>query len=680
MIAPQWKRFATRIAFKIGGAMMLCLATPNGFAQDPVTSPPEQPIERSDLAALASILDEQHVPESDIFVVRRVAMLSTEERYPELREWVMPEHSPDRFRVSANFLSSKASDDARIVSAAAELIRVASQLGKTESLREVIQQRRIVSAKQDFDRLTLLGLIAMRQNQTAVAEELLVEALRKVQPDPALLDQCRAGVLLLADEATRSHRSSQSVRELVLFAKHAYRVVYEREASLRHLVAVSAKLDLISEGASGMNDMPPGERKMQWQMASHERAFEHGRGFPKPIWTLDSGSYRNRSNYGDEYLFFQSPLRGDYTVEGIATGFGYREAQLMVGGLWAGLVYNHNQFAIGDVRREISRQPIAPPLTETNRYGFIRTRVAVQNGLVSTWMNGRRVYQRTLAEQSDPWIAIRTGYRVQGGVDNLRISGNPVIPDSVAMVDSSDLLGWYDYYQPPGNHPMTLANWRAVVNVDDQGTRVAEITDPQWPRITRGSDVEHLLVYARPMAEDGVIEYEFWYEPEQSAAHPALGRTCFLLQPDGVGLHHLTDGRFERTSLRPDNMQAGGDGATGPLPLQPNLWNWVQLERQGDRVRLRLNGQVIYTGSIDLGVLIPRFGLFHFADQTALRVRNPRWTGDWPKQLPGLKDQQLYDDLSEKLAWTAEGEGQEFHHRFDGRSITEGSFAQTEGD
>ena len=55
------------------------------------------------------------------------------------------------------------------------------------------------------------------------------------------------------------------------------------------------------------------------------------------------------------------------------------------------------------------------------------------------------------------------------------------------------------------------------------------------------------------MLEDGQIAYEFYYEPGKVMVHPALDRLAFLLEPDGVKIHRLTDGAYERTGLTPDN-------------------------------------------------------------------------------------------------------------------------------
>ena len=56
------------------------------------------------------------------------------------------------------------------------------------------------------------------------------------------------------------------------------------------------------------------------------------------------------------------------------------------------------------------------------------------------------------------------------------------------------------------------------------------------------------------MLEDGRIDYEFYFDPGKVMVHPALDRLAFLIEPEGVKIHRLTDGAYERSGLPPDNI------------------------------------------------------------------------------------------------------------------------------
>lgn len=648
---------------------------------------------RTDASVLAVLFNEQHVVESGLSVSLSASQHPPEARFEALRSWVVPDPSATRFRVTADFAAGgiesqpdgvtnadRSSETPHLVSPAYELIRLAGELNQIDPLRTMIAGCPPGTPTIELDRLTLLTLIALEVNEENVLENLLDQWFKRIQPDPVLLQHSTAGLVLLAQSAIDNAQSTPLIREMVRFATYAYQAEYNRDARLRHLVALSAQWDAMQasenlDKTSASAVVPP-----QWHLANLERAFEHGNAFPKPLIQLQRGSYRNLSNYGDMLLMFQSPLLGNFSVEATATGFGYREAHLVVGGRWTGMVHDHKNIILGEPRGELVRRPLAPPLNDTNKYGFIRTRIDVQDQTSATWMNGRLIHQQSIPQSDSPWLGVRTNYRVRGGVDDLRITGEPLIPEEISLVDSPQLLGWYDYYQPP--HPLTsrISGWDFSMERGVGAERDVQISHPRMTQFPSGSHAEQLLRYLRPFAEDGTIAFEFFHQPGQTTTHPAIGRTVFLLTDQGVKLHELTDGRFERTDLRPDNAKILDDADSKTLPLLTNQWNRVEVIRSGDTITVVLNGQSVCEHPLTEATDSPQFGIFHFADQTALRVRNLTWTGGWPKSLPKVEDQQLADPLDEILAWTSDQPAQSFHHVFDETSITSGAILSVMGD
>jgi hypothetical protein len=66
----------------------------------------------------------------------------------------------------------------------------------------------------------------------------------------------------------------------------------------------------------------------------------------------------------------------------------------------------------------------------------------------------------------------------------------------------------------------------------------------------------------------------------------------------------------------------------------------MRITLAGNTLHLTLNDQLIY--QVDLEPTNQRtFGLFHWADRTEARVRNVVWTGDWPRELPSVEQQEL---------------------------------------
>jgi hypothetical protein len=199
-----------------------------------------------------------------------------------------------------------------------------------------------------------------------------------------------------------------------------------------------------------------------------------------------------------------------------------------------------------------------------------------------------------------------------------------MIPDCLNLTALPDLTGWLaDYF----------------------GESIG-VEDPDWEK--RGDEIysrirtdtasvkqESVLRYNRPLPEDGEIEYEFYHAPGKTTAHPALDLLTFLLEPDGVKVHWLTDAQYERSGLRPDNAATETDNVRGPasLPLKPKDWNRLTLSLKGDRVTLRLNQTEIYAQPLESSNQ-RIFGLFHYADESDVRVRNVTYSGRWPRTLP----------------------------------------------
>jgi hypothetical protein len=117
-----------------------------------------------------------------------------------------------------------------------------------------------------------------------------------------------------------------------------------------------------------------------------------------------------------------------------------------------------------------------------------------------------------------------------------------------------------------------LSGWIADCHEDSVGG-----DDPDWDQ--RGDEIvgrpradvprstqESVLRYNRPLLEDGELVYEFFYEPGKTVVHPAIDRLTFMLHPDGIRIHWLTDAQYERSGLNPDNSKQNTRTAVGPAP------------------------------------------------------------------------------------------------------------------
>ena len=153
---------------------------------------------------------------------------------------------------------------------------------------------------------------------------------------------------------------------------------------------------------------------------------------------------------------------------------------------------------------------------------------------------------------------------------------------------------------------------------------------------SRDAGREHLpsrLDYDRALHSGESVRYEFLYEPGATMVHPAFGRVIFALEPDGVQVHGPAWGKDDwARSANPDEPAPGHRLGPERPPFKPGTWNEVVLSLRADTITLALNGVAIYERRLDQGD-VPRFGLFHFRDRTAVRVRNVILRGEWPQSL-----------------------------------------------
>ncbi|MCA9057326.1 MAG: DUF1583 domain-containing protein, partial [Planctomycetaceae bacterium] len=234
------------------------------------------------------------------------------------------------------------------------------------------------------------------------------------------------------------------------------------------------------------------------------------------------------------------------------------------------------------------------------------------------------------------WFGLHAWYRNQARIRDVRIVGEPVVPDEISLSSDPELRHWLPYFDEAIGY--NSARWGFLPDPEGTGMIVG-----RRDRSLTGSSAESLLRYMRPMMEDGTIEYEFRYEPGEFAVHPALGRLAFLLQPDGMRLHWITDDRYDATDVAPENSFVPERWEKRPLPLRAGEWNRLQLSVVDSTVAINLNGSPICELTLPATISGSRrvFGFFRYADQSDVQVRNVTMRGDWPKSVPPLQEQPL---------------------------------------
>lgn len=635
----------------------------DGFAQD---SP-------EDNRALSHLFGDG-LTQNTLEVYRIARQLPAQARYEYLRHQVLPSYA-NEIRLSVDYLPTNPSppviekygagdspiafpadmtrkpSGGALISPAIELVKAAGQVGKLAELRDDVTQRSLSDVEQKKARSALLILIALTEGNRERFASRLNEFSTLIRESPVTHLDC-APEMVVFWQGMMSPEMRPELFDLLTFlrARVRWQNVGHPDTMQRQLSSLS---HLLEEELDRKNDTAPQQFDehllKHWHVVSRDKAETRGNGYPNAVWTTTPGRACRLFTHDFDYLYFDSPLRGNFEIEGELSTFDKKATRFAVGTIFAGPVYGRKTIYSGRFRERPRRMQIDPKFTQFN--GPMHVREVVRDGLCVLSINGREVLKYPHGPQNDPWVAAVSPPLTSGEMVNVRITGNPEIPDEIDLIANSDLPGWLPYFVSMANTGRRLQLPQTPGLID----RLNPFRNKPSAVLICGRDAslnghlkERLLRYHRPMVEDGTIEYEFYYQPGEYAVFPALDRCCFLFDSERAGIHWLTDAKFDRTGLDPANFTPAS--VSEQIPLKLNDWNRVQLRLEGDDVRIVLNGETILSRTLESENL-RTFGLFHYAEQSGVMVRNLRWRGEWPKQLPPPREQELADfTMEDELA------------------------------
>ena len=647
--------------------------------------------------------------------------MDLEQRFEFLARCVLPNDDHATARLQVGFVpvggvllpaeSAAHSDNSRpvsaggeIVSPARELVLVAKELGRLQEVREQFQDIHADGIDQQIARLTGLVLVNCAADELTAANEQLGELYRIVAEHHTIPPAWKAPLLLAIQAGSNRETTAAAARDL------AYDVVQTEIDNIhprdwrsfhRHVMVLAEQCtvrisadptglrgrtnplhtendDAEHEPPIGLRDIRDTERGLtQWRNGTLLTAFSRAGGNPNDVWHWDGRGVYKASGHRKGYLYFQSPLRGNYEIEFDATALKWRNTHVTIGGHWVGGIESLDRFMLGTLTNPGYRFETLPsPLTKI-RYEM-HYRAVVRGTQVTFYANGRELRTVELPQDHDPWVAFGRVVKNSLKIWNVRITGEPIIPNEIRLTVSPDLTGWVPYFNESiGGTSGQARLWRQ----DGDPATGGIISGSRRSDCEPGSHFESLVYYHRPMLEDGTIEYRFHYAEGMRHTHPALGRTVFLLDPNGVRIHQLTDGMFEREDLPPDNgsTETQNRRGSGELPLRNNDWNDVRLKLTGDTVDLFLNNKHIFQR-----VLAPTnvrtFGLFHYADREQAYAGNIVWRGEWPKEVPPIEHQELSGHETDFLAEAWPKLSDVFEYRFADKLSAVSDFRVVDGD
>lgn len=626
-------------------------------------APDDTPLSVADRHARHAIIGEQFYLLESPQVIAHARKLPPAERYDYLANWVLPSDGHPTYRLLGEFTPVDQPPTAELLasvdksiprphsggqfqSAVYELVAAAKALDKVDELRRKVEG---IPGRTEADKrgkLTVLALINLELGRWNVADaqlSSLYDMQRQLPPQSTILD--RWPDVLVAYAASAHPESRFQGRRMLQEAMNRAIANNPGDEWDRWVRLLKEQADAMAEQQAweAAKYTPPALR--QWNPVSAGWSQQRALGLTPGRWRFLPGELHHHSGSADDFIYFQSPLKGDFELECDLSTWDWREMDPMYAGQYISLLYTLNEVRVGRVGGALSNGILEQQVK--NPGNFYRYKLTVKDGNLTIYANEDKIRERRLPADFDPWLGFHSFGVNWGTVRNVRITGSPTIPSDIDLLGLDALAdAWYGYYNPSGQ------KWKKELD---------ELRSDKTPD-RAGRKEETLLQYHRQMVEDGEIEYEFFYEAGATAVHPALDRMTLLVEPDGVNLHWVTDQEVE-TTLPAGNVTTEKENRRGPekLPLKNADWNKILFKLTGNTVILSLNGVEIYQRELE-----PTnqriFGLFHFSDETQARVRNIHYRGNWPKTLPSLADQEMAvgapvmtkKDLPYEVTWNAQ--------------------------
>ncbi|MDX1925819.1 MAG: DUF1583 domain-containing protein [Pirellulaceae bacterium] len=394
-----------------------------------------------------------------------------------------------------------------------------------------------------------------------------------------------------------------------------------------------------SEGAK----LQPTNRLEHWIGSTSASAHDYYEGDTPAIWVTD-GEHRidHVCGFGADFMWVRYPLQGNFEFEVELPSGGWRESGLWCDGVRVVAPATTYVDVQGDENRSWARYTTqAIKGNEWNKYS-----VKLDGDTLTYSINGTAIYREN-RKLGAPWLAFRAQGTRSTQARNIKLIGTPTIPRSVDLIQNEHMRGWTGVYYGQPLPSILLDNKRqegdsAEETYASNSAKAEEISELSWTvkdselisgkSQTTGPGNQSVVQYQRPLGEGESLTYEFFYEAGKTEVHPTIGRTAFMLRPDGLKLHWMTEPNTSWRTPADFEIPVPGIEAT-PLPLKSGEWNRIRLERTGQTLTITLNDEKILNQPCELaqGEV---FGLFHYADKTSVRVRNARLEGPWPTEVP----------------------------------------------
>ena len=178
------------------------------------------------------------------------------------------------------------------------------------------------------------------------------------------------------------------------------------------------------------------------QVSTYVQPVGVAQGAGIPRWVLRDGAVVHFPGHGDDFLIFDSPLRGDFDVACELTLDGWEEMYVRYGARELALLYDRKNYRMHKSLQGVPENTlITPPLAPAKGKPY-QFRLAVKDGWFRALVDGREIVAEKIGPEPDPWLMLHCLYMNTGVLRNLKISGTPVVPEHINLLADDELGLW----------------------------------------------------------------------------------------------------------------------------------------------------------------------------------------------------------------------------------------------
>ena len=593
-------------------------------------------------------------------VVAKARPLEAKKAFDLLKRWVLPSDEHGNFRLYYCFapitpneatLNSTRADT--MLCPAIDLVARAVELKQLPELQKEIQAISTNGKLDERNQNALLTMIAMEQGDERATRKGFADFFplnaQNIPNDLAIRD--RAAEYVVAWKASEHHAYVNQANDIV----NAFFLLERNKESNSNNPDWKMQLGILSGKIAKIGYRPTHEPSngqamlTQWHRIPYLKPETRHNGYRPSEWLYEHGTLQHLTGGTWQQLYFQSPLRGKFEIVSEHSMYKNRDMAFAYGMHSVELIKARPAIAISKVMH--NSVEVDKKLDISNLGDVSKFRVVVDGNKITTWINGVQVHQEIFDTSPDPWVVLQAKQpQFASLIRDIRILGTPEIPKEIELIDMAGWAGWRadvfnESHSGNGDTPAKGAKGKAKATSNPQNKNAAwqhvgeEIVGSLRKNAGK-NPIESLLMYQRPVLEDGELEWDAFYTSGEVEVHPSIGRIVFIIRSDGVRLHRLTEGLYESSGIAADN-ESPIEGAANEVDLKEKSWNHFKLAIAGDELRLSVNHKEVAQYPLFESPTERHFGLFHYSNKTKSRVRKLVYRGEWPKTLPSVKDQQL---------------------------------------